>query len=164
MPAAWGQRTEVCVFRCLETDMRHIGIETKVGATPDGRYAGQLTSENTSPYPGTCKNGITAMLKSVFKLSLNHINSGALNVRLQPKLAAGEDGLIRLASLLRTNFDMGGLRIQLSLVDTSELRDAQIHPERYRDLMVRITGYSAAFVDMSKSAQDEIIRRQEMGY
>ena len=104
------------------------------------------------------------MLKSVSKLPLNRINSGALNVRMQPKLAAGEEGLTRLASLLQTYFEMGGLQVQLSLADTEELRGAQLHPEHHRDLMVRITGYSAAFVDMSKKAQDEIIRRQEMGY
>jgi len=159
-----GSIDEVCVFRCLETDMRHLHIGAKIDATPDGRQAGQPTSENTSPYPGACMNGITAMLKSVSKLPLDRINSGALNVRMQPKLAAGEEGLTRLSSLLRTYFEMGGLQVQLSLADTEELRDAQIHPEHHRDLMVRITGYSAAFVDMSKPAQDEIIRRQEMGY
>ena len=152
------------VQAALFTLMYRLSMGKATGATPDGRQAGQPTSENTSPYPGACKNGITAMLKSVSKLPLDRINSGALNVRMQPKLAAGEEGLTRLSSLLRTYFEMGGLQVQLSLADTEELRDAQIHPEHHRDLMVRITGYSAAFVDMSKPAQDEIIRRQEMGY
>ncbi|MFQ6044407.1 MAG: pyruvate formate lyase family protein, partial [Candidatus Poribacteria bacterium] len=76
-----GEQDEVQVFRCLETDMRHIGIGAETGATPDGRHAGKPTSENTSPYPGSCKHGLTAMLKSVSKLPLNRINSGALNVR-----------------------------------------------------------------------------------
>jgi len=159
----FGSDDEVCVFRCLETDMRHIGIGKGTGATPDGRHAGRPTSENTSPYPGSCKNGLTAMFNSVAKLPLNRINSGALNVRIDPKLAAGEEGLTKLAALLRTYFDKGGLQVQLSLADIEELRDAQINPECHRDLMVRITGYSAVFIDMAKHAQDEIIRREEMG-
>lgn len=158
-----GSEDEIYVFRCLETDTRHIGIGAKLDATPDGRHAGQPTSENTSPYPGVCKNGLTAMFNSVSKLPLNRINSGALNVRMQPKMFTGEEGLNRLTSLLRTYFDMGGLQVQLSFADVEELRDAQINPESHRDLMVRITGYSAVFVDMSKKAQNEIIRREEMG-
>lgn len=157
-----GSVDEVCVFRCLETDMGHIRIGAKLGATPDGRHAGQPTSENTSPSPGSCKNGLTAMFNSVSKLSLNRINSGALNVRMQPKQFIGEEGLTKLASLLRTYFDMGGLQVQLSFADVDELCDAQVNPECHRDLMVRITGYSAVFIDMSKKAQDEIIRREEV--
>ena len=153
----------VIVFRCLETDMRHIHIGARIGATPDGRRAAEPLSENTSPYPGSCKHGLTAMLNSIAKLPLQRINSGALNIRLQPKLAAGDDGLANLTALLRTYFDMGGLQVQLSVVDLEQLRDAQLHPERHRDLMVRITGYSAVFVDMAKHAQNEIIRREEMG-
>ena len=157
------QEHEVQVFRCLETDMRHIGIGAGTGATPDGRHAGKPTSENTSPHPGSSKHGLTAMFKSVAKLPLNRNNSGALNVRIQPRLVAGEEGLTRMASLLQTYFEMGGLQIQTSLADTEELRHAQIHPEAHRDLMGRITGYSAVFIDMAESAQDEIIRREEMG-
>ena len=158
-----GTEDEVIVFRCLETDMRHLWIGAGIGATPDGRCAGAPISENTSPYPGSCKHGLTAMFHSVAKLPLDRINSGALNVRLQPGLVAGEEGLENLAALLRTYFDMGGLQVQLSVVDTAELREAQLHPEQHRDLMVRITGYSAVFVDMAPHAQDEIIRREEMG-
>ena len=77
-------------------------------------------------------------------------------------MVAGEEGLSRLAALLRTYFDMGGSQVQLSIADTAELKDAQSNPEAHRDLMVRITGYSAVFVDMCRGAQDEIIRRQEM--
>ncbi len=157
-----GSPDEIIIFRCLETDMRHIRFGAETGATPDGRLAGKPLSENTSPYPGSCIQGITAMFRSVAKLPLNRINSGALNVRIQPRMVAGEEGLSRLAALLRTYFDMGGLQIQISLADTEELHDAQIHPEAHRDLMVRITGYSAVFIDMCRKAQDEIIRRQEM--
>ena len=144
-------------FRCLETDMRHIRFGKGIGATPDGRHAGQPISENTSPTPGSSVKGLTAMLRSVAKLSLDRINSGALNVRI-----GRGAGLVELAQLLRTYLDLGGLQVQTSFVDLKELHDAQSQPEHYRDLMVRITGYSAAFVDMTRHAQDEIIRREEM--
>ena len=160
----FGSSDKIIIFRCLETDMRHIRLGTDTGATPDGRHAGEPISENTSPYPGSCTQGITAMFRSVAKLPLDGINSGALNVRIQPRMVAGEEGLSRMAALLRTYFDIGGLQVQTSLADTEELRDAQIHPEAYRDLMVRITGYSAVFIDMCEQAQNEIIRRQEMGH
>ncbi|NOZ23321.1 MAG: hypothetical protein GXP25_19785 [Planctomycetes bacterium] len=158
-----GAGDEVVAFRCLETDMGHIRNGAAIGATPDGRHAGEPTSENTSPTPGVCKHGLTAMLRSVAKLPLDKINSGALNIRISPGMVKGEEGLEKLCSLLRTYFDLGGLQAQLSLVDTDELRAAQQKPEQYRDLMVRITGYSAVFIDMSETAQNEIIRRQEMG-
>lgn len=102
------------------------------------------------------------MFRSAAKLPLHRINSGPMNVRIQRRLVAGEEGLSRLTALLRTYFDMGGLQVQISVADTAELRNAQINPEAHRDLMVRITGYSAVFVDMCRRAQDEIIRRQEM--
>ena len=151
------------VFCCLETDMQHIRLGREVGATPDGRRAGEPISENSSPNPGAAVNGLTAMLRSVAKLPLERIHSGALNVRLRPDWFAGEEGLDRLAGVLRTYFDLGGLQVQLSLADVETLREAQRCPERHRDLMVRITGYSAAFVDMTREAQEEIIRREEMG-
>jgi formate C-acetyltransferase len=154
----------IVALRCLETDMGHIRLGRALGATPDGRLATQPISENTSPSPGACVNGLTAMFRSVAKLPLDRIHSGALNVRLQPCHFAGEEGLSRLAQLLRAYFDMGGLQVQLSFADVDELRDAQRHPECHRDLMVRITGYSAAFVDMTPAAQEEIIRREEMGF
>ena len=150
------------MFCCLETDMRHIRFAREIGATPDGRHAGAPISENTSPNPGAAVHGLTAMLRSAAKLPLDRIHSGALNVRLRPQWFAGEAGLDRLADVLRAYFDLGGLQVQLSFADVETLRDAQRHPERHRDLMVRITGYSAAFVDMTRAAQDEIIRREEM--
>ena len=158
-----GTSEAVIATRCLETDMAHIRAGARLGATPDGRHAGQPLSENTSPYPGSCIHGITAMLNSVCKLPLNHINSGALNIRIQRALVRGDEGLSRLKSLLRAFFNEGGLQAQLSIADTEELLDAQVNPHAHRDLMVRITGYSAVFVDMCTEAQDEIIRRQEMG-
>jgi len=157
-----GTPDQVIVLRCLTTDMGHIGAGAGLGATPDGRHAGKPVSDNMSPNPGACKRGITAMFRSAAKLPLDRINSGPMNVRIQRRLVAGEEGLSRLTALLRTYFDMGGLQVQISVADTDELRDAQMNPEAHRDLMVRITGYSAVFIDMCPKAQDEIIRRQEM--
>ena len=150
----------IIVYRSLTTDMTHLREGERLGATPDGRLEGTPLSDNSSPYPGSCTKGITAMFCSLAKLPLTKFNSGASNVRIQPSLSADDTGLGRLAALLRTYFDMGGLQVQVSLTDTEELLRAQTHPEEYRDLMVRITGYSAVFVDMSQTAQDEIIRRE----
>lgn len=150
------------VFRCVETDMEHIRYGRETGATPDGRLAGKPVSENTSPTPGACTEGVTSLLESVSKLPLDRCHSGALNLRLSPKAFPGEKGAVLLGQLLRTYFSRGGLQVQLSMVDTDTLRAAQVDPKQYQDLMVRITGYSAAFVDMGEGAQNEIIRREEM--
>jgi formate C-acetyltransferase len=148
---------------CTQSNLHTIiGLCKEVGATPDGRKAGEPLSDNTSPSSGSCTRGPTAMFASLAKLPMDRLCSGALNVRLHPGHFPGEIGLANLAALIRTYFKCGGLQVQLSLADTAELRDAQEHPEAHRDLMVRITGYSAAFVDMAREAQDEIIRREEM--
>ena len=157
-----GTPEEMVILPCLETDMNHIRVGKTVGATPDGRPAGQPLSENTSPSPGSCGKGLTAMLRSLAKLPLERIASGALNIRLSSRVAADEGGLARLSALLRTYLNLGGLQVQLSFADAETLLQAQRTPEAYRDLMVRITGYSAVFVDMDAAAQNEIIRRAEM--
>jgi pyruvate-formate lyase len=101
------------------------------------------------------------MLRSLASLPLQRVCSGALNVRLAPSVVAGPAGTALLAALLRAYFDLGGLQAQLSIADVALLRAAQADPERHRDLMVRITGYSAVFVDMAPHAQEEIIRRDQ---
>jgi len=150
-------------FRSLTSDMTHRGFGRDLGATPDGRRAGEPLSENMSPSPGSCTDGLSSMLQSLAKLPFEGIQSGVLNIRIDPKTVAGEEGLAKLAATLRTYFDMGGLQCQLSFANVDELRAAQQNPETHRDLMVRITGYSAVFVDMAEHAQDEFIRRAEMG-
>lgn len=143
------------------TDMLHLRDGSRMGATPDGRLAGQPLSENLSPSVGSgCV--ATELLNSVSKLPLNRICSGALNVRMSENIRSGDKGLMYLAALLETYFNNGGMQIQLSVADTKTLQEAQMYPEKYSDLMVRITGYSAVFVDMCREAQNEIIRRDEM--
>ena len=84
------------------------------------------------------------------------------NVRLSKNTVEGDKGLATLKVLLDTYFNNGGMQIQVSVADTKILRQAQVTPDEYRDLMVRITGYSAVFTDMSRKGQDEVIRRDEM--
>lgn len=143
------------------TDMDHIIHGKNLPATPDGRLAGEPISENLSPTVGYYESA-TALLNSVSKLPFDRIHSGALNLRLHTGLVSGEDGLNRLKSLLDVYFKNGGMQVQLSVVDTETLKKAQKNPDEFRDLRVRITGYSAVFVDMTKNGQDEIIRRDEI--
>ncbi len=144
------------------TDMEHIINGQRLPATPDGRLAGEPLSENLSPTVGYF-DSVTALLNSVSKLPFDRIHSGVLNVRMRSDLVGGEDGLMRLSVLMDTYFERGGIQMQVSIADTATLRKAQRNPEAYCDLRVRITGYSAVFVDMSKSGQEEIIRRDELG-
>jgi len=147
---------------CVSTDMQHIAMGAKLGATPNGRLAGEPISENQSPSPGQDRRGLTALLSSLSRLPFRRITGGPLNLRVHPSLVSGDDGLERFAAALRTYLDRGGLQVQVSCVGRETLRAAQENPDAYRDLTVRITGYSAYFVDMSRLAQDEIIGRSEI--
>ena len=143
------------------TDMDHIKTGRNLPATPDGRYCGEPLSENLSPTVGY-KTNVTSVLNSVSKLPFHRIHAGAHNVKLSRNLVNGDKGLNTLKVLLDTYFENGGMQIQLSIADTKLLKQAQLKPDEYKDLMVRITGYSAVFTDMSKKGQDEIIRRDEI--
>ncbi|MGL4736497.1 MAG: pyruvate formate lyase family protein, partial [Cellulosilyticaceae bacterium] len=146
---------DMLAFNITTTDMWHIAEGRQMMATPDGRLAGEPFSENLSPTAGARNNGLTALLRSVAQLPLENVHAGAFNLRLQPDWIKGDEGLRLLEIVLQTYFEEGGMQVQVTVADTHTLLDAQLHPENYRDLMVRITGYSAAFVDMSKKAQDE---------
>ncbi|MHC1695988.1 MAG: pyruvate formate lyase family protein [Eubacteriales bacterium] len=149
---------DVIALNLTITDMWHIGEGMSMAATPDGRRAHAPLSENLSPTRGVA-DSVTALLNSVSKLPFDRLCSGALNLRIGSSLVDGQAGLERLKTILDIYFERGGMQIQLSVADKDKLRDAQVNPESYKDLMVRITGYSAVFVDMCKSAQDEIIMR-----
>ena len=152
---------DVPVVGVTITDSNHFGVGRDLPATPDGRLAGTPVSENLSPTKGTTQS-VPALLNSVSKIDFSSVASGTLNVRMPKNLVSGEDGLQRLMILLETYFENGGMQSQISVADTAELRDAQKHPENYPDLMVRVTGYSAVFVDMCPRAQEEIICRDEV--
>jgi pyruvate formate-lyase/glycerol dehydratase family glycyl radical enzyme len=136
---------------------------TIIGATPDGRLAGTTLSDGTvSPAQGRDRRGPTAMLRSTAKIDQSLCSSMLLNVKLHPSSLTTRDDLKKLGSLIKTYADMGGKWIQFNVVRNEDLLDAQKSPENYRNLIVRVAGYSAYFVDLSKGVQDDIIRRMEV--
>jgi len=133
-----------------------------IGATPDGRKACEAISNGISPANNREGKGPTAVLKSAAKLNHRMISNGnALNLRLHPSVVRNEEGLNNVSALIRTYFDMGGMHVQFNVVSSEMLRDAQLHPENYKDLVVRVSGYSAFYTDLGKSIQDDIIARTE---
>ena len=141
----------------------HIPLGAACGATPDGRRAHeQLADGGLSPMVGRDQHGPTASLKSVSKLqNVLDSNGSLLNVKFSPSSLAGELGLQKLAAYLRAFSRLGIQHIQFNVVDRATLIDAQKHPEKHRDLVVRVAGYSAMFVELSRTLQDDIINRSE---
>ena len=131
------------------------------GATPNGRFAHFAISDGTSPAHGSDSHGPTAVIKSLGKLDQTKSGGTLLNVRFVPQLLKREEDQKKLASLIRTYFKFGGHHIQFNIVDTATLHDAQLHPDEYRDLLVRVAGYSDYFNDMTEQLQNEIIARTE---
>lgn len=130
-------------------------------ATPNGRLAHFAISDGTSPSHGGDSNGPTCVIKSLGKL--DHTKSGGtlLNLRFVPKLLQRDDDLKKFASLIRTYFAYGGHHVQFNIVDTQTLLDAQANPDDYKDLLVRMAGYSDYFNDMNLQLQNEVIARTE---
>lgn len=139
----------------------HIYFGRVTGATPDGRRVGEPLSDGISPSQGADKNGPTAVIKSVSKI--DHVKTGGtlLNQKFMPQLLADATGIDKLAHLIRAYFKLGGHHIQFNVVDAETLQQAQKNPEKYRDLIVRVAGYSDYFTDIGKELQDEIISRTE---
>ena len=141
----------------------HVYFGRVIGATPDGRKASDPLSEGISPVQGTDRQGPTAVIKSASKM--DHVRTGGtlLNQKFTPHILADDDGIDKLAHLIRSYFKMDGHHIQLNVVSADTLREAQKHPEKYRDLIVRVAGYSDYFVDVGVDLQNEIIKRTEHG-
>jgi formate C-acetyltransferase len=139
----------------------HIYFGSVTGALPDGRKARRPLSEGISPVQGADVNGPTAVLNSAARI--DHLRTGGtlLNQKFSPDFFRGDDAIGKLTALIRSYFRMNGHHIQFNVVSADTLRDAQKHPEKYRDLIVRVAGYSDYFNDMGKDLQDEIIRRTE---
>lgn len=131
------------------------------GASVNGRMAHFAISDGTSPAHGADTQGPTSVVKSLGKLDQTKSGGTLLNVRFVPEMMKSEEDLRKLGSLIRTYFNLGGHHIQFNVVDTETLHDAQKHPERYRDLLVRVAGYSDYFNDMTPQLQNEIIARTE---
>jgi len=141
----------------------HVYFGSVTGATPDGRRAGEPLSEGISPVQGADLRGPTAVLRSAAKM--DHIKTGGtlLNMKFSPSVLQGEEGIARLAQLVRTYFRMDGHHVQFNVVGAETLRRARREPEKHRDLIVRVAGYSDYFCDLSDELQEEIIARTEHG-
>jgi len=139
----------------------HVYFGSVTGAMPDGRKAGLPLSEGISPVQGADRRGPTAVIKSAAKM--DHIKTGGalLNMKFTPALLAEEDGIDKVAHLVRSYFKMDGHHVQFNVVTAQTLRKAQANPEAHRDLIVRVAGYSDYFCDLSRELQDEIISRTE---
>jgi formate C-acetyltransferase len=139
----------------------HVYFGSVIGATPDGRRAGLPLSEGISPVQGADRHGPTAVVKSVAKMDHARTGGTLLNQKFTPQLLKDDDGLDKLVQLIRSYFKLDGHHIQFNVVDAATLRAAQQNPEQYRDLIVRVAGYSDYFCDLSQALQDEIVARTE---
>ncbi len=156
-----GGRFRVCYY----SYGNHVIDGFMLGASPDGRRKGEPISNGVSPSnligSGT---GPTGAMKTVARFPPGQVSSGiALNVRFHPNVLGTGEKLDTFASMIRTYFRLGGMHLQPNVVSTGVLRDAQSHPDRYRDLIVKVSGYSAYFTDLGKSIQQDIIARAEFG-
>ncbi len=134
------------------------------GALPNGRNAKKpLTDASVSAQPGTDKNGPTALIKSAAKvIDTVRFGSNHLNMKFHPSVFKDKEGRRKFLSMLKTYFDLGGYHVQFNCVSSETLKEAQLHPENYRHLVIRVAGFSAYFVNLDKDVQDEIIKRTEL--
>ena len=139
----------------------HVYFGSVMGAMPDGRFAGKPLSEGISPVQGADRHGPTAVINSAAKMDHTRTGGTLLNQKFTPQLLQDADGLDKLVQLVRTYFKLDGHHIQFNVVDAATLRAAQETPEDYRDLIVRVAGYSDYFCDLSEALQEEIITRTE---
>ncbi len=137
----------------------HVYFGKMLGATPNGRLAHTPESDGTSPSHGADRKGPTAVVKSLAKMDQVKSGGTLLNQRFLPSVLADDAGIEKLTQLIRTYFRLGGHHIQFNVVDTETLRKAQANPAEYRDLLVRVAGYSDYFVNLDKFHQEEIIAR-----
>jgi len=139
----------------------HVYFGKMLGASANGRFAGMPESDGTSPSHGADRNGPTAVVKSLGKMDQFRSGGTLLNQRFFPSILDGHQGINNLTHLIRTYFRLNGHHIQFNVVDTETLRKAQADPDDYRDLLVRVAGYSDYFVDLDRDHQEEIIARTE---
>jgi formate C-acetyltransferase len=139
----------------------HVYFGSVCGATPDGRRAGTPLSEGISPVQGADRRGPTAVLRSAARMDHARTGGTLLNLKFTPSLLAGDAGLDTLVQLVRGYFRLDGHHVQFNVVDAATLRAAQHNPEQYRNLIVRVAGYSDYFCDLGQALQEEIIARTE---
>jgi formate C-acetyltransferase len=142
----------------------HIGFGSRLRALPSGRLAGEPLADGVSPANGADDRGPTASLMAACRACGPDVGNGlALNEKLDPWFVQGERGTRLMDGLTRGYFAAGGMQVQYNIIDAAVLRDAKAHPERYRDLVVRISGYSAYFNDLTEEMKDDIIARTSHG-
>ena len=139
----------------------HVYFGSVTGATPDGRKAWEPHSDGISPAQGADRHGPTAVIKSAAKMDHARTGGTLLNQKFTPKLVEGPEGLDNMAHLVRAYFKLDGHHIQFNVVTAETLREAQADPEKHRDLIVRVAGYSDYFCDLTPALQNEIITRTE---
>ncbi len=143
----------------------NVPLGGQTGATPDGRYAHTPVADGVSPSAGKDVKGPTAAATSVSRLDHFIVSNGTLfNQKFHPSALSGREGLEKFVALIRSYFDQKGMHMQFNVVDRDTLLDAQKNPEKYKHLVVRVAGYSALFTTLSRSLQDDIIRRTEQGF
>ncbi len=139
----------------------HVYFGQVMQASVEGRKAEEPLSEGISPVQGADRNGPTAVINSMLKIDHTKTGGTLLNQKFSPQFFEGEENLEKLTHLIRTYFNQLGHHIQFNVVDADTLRDAQKHPEKYQDLIVRVAGYSDYFNDLTEELQQEIIKRTE---
>jgi formate C-acetyltransferase len=144
----------------------HWAFGKRTGALPSGRKARlALTDASVSAQPGTDVKGPTALVRSAAKIiDTVKYNSNHLNMKFHPTALAGVGGANKFLSLMKTYFDLGGYHAQFNCVSSETLQEAQLHPDKYRNLIVRVAGFSAFFVNLEKGVQDEVIARTELAF
>ena len=141
----------------------HIHMGAMLGATPDGRKAGEPIADAISSRQGFDKNGPTAYLRSAAKLPHRALSNGdQLNIKFTPSSVEGDEGAMKLRQLISAYFRLGGMQVQFNVVSTKALREAQKEPDKYKNLVVRIAGFSTYFVTLNQNTQDDFIKRSEL--
>lgn len=156
MDASYGYKYLPCAYSVS----LHHSYGARVGALPSGRLARKsLADGSMSPAQGCDTHGPTAVIKSAGKIDQYPILATLLNIKFQPTILKTKDDMKKLIALIKTYFDFGGRHIQFNVVDQKTLLEAQVHPEFHRNLIVRVAGYSAYFIELDRGVQDEIIKR-----
>jgi formate C-acetyltransferase len=150
-------------FRCSAISVTsHQPGGALVGATPDGRRAGEILADAcASPLRGTDTKGPLAVFRSALRIPQDRFQAMLMNMKIHPSALKTDEDKMKLASAIRTYFSNGGKQVQFIVADAKELADARVHPADHRDLMVRVAGYSAYFVQLTPGLQDEVIARTE---
>ena len=160
----YGKGPVPCCFAYIQTPVTgNISFGSRIGATPDGRSAGEPVNNGVSPANGSERNGATAACNSVAKIPTIYDQKGNIfNMRLAPSTIANQESRQKILDMMRALFDKDAEQIQFNVVDNEVLKEAQKRPEDFPDLMVRVSGYSALFTSLGVACQNDVINRTEV--